>query len=306
MSDPQASRGSHTPGNIADARAGFTSWVGSAGGRGRMFLQVLVRAVGEERFEILHHEDAQLPAGELEVHTDPYAAREIAQTTAAGEHRPLKTAPNLRRGWILSDLDARALAVAMDYLYPACVAHWHAGRMGTLRVTHWRETAGRQSGMYSAVGLLSDQAVRDTTWACCDDTVCLRRVAWRIDHNTELDVFPDDATDDASVPCPEACSLFVSLARNVLTLERRPRQQLPGLGSLGTEEIEQIRDIVAAAADGTLDSTREGDFAQGTNLRRIRHLAARLRKAEPPPSAGELPCEGCPRPVPCPGCPVAV
>ena len=49
--------------------------------------------------------------------SDPFAAREIAQTTGAGDHRPLKTAPNLRQGWALVDLDARALWTALDYLY---------------------------------------------------------------------------------------------------------------------------------------------------------------------------------------------
>lgn len=304
MSEAPAARGSHAPESVAQARAAFIAWVDEAGPRGRHFLQILARSTGAGRYELLHREDADRPRDRLLTHTDPYAARPIAQTTASGDHRPLKTAPNLRSGWRLTELDASGLCIAVDYLYPACIAHWYSGRTGSLRVTHWRETADRQSGIYSPVRLLSDQAVRETVWACCDDSVCLRRVAWRIDESTPLGVFPDARSGDTHVPCPEACSLFTSLARTVLTLERSPREEMPGLGVLGTKEVEQIREIVDAAANGTLGEIREGDFAEGANTRRIRYLAARLRAREAPAAADDLPCEGCPRPVPCAGCPL--
>ncbi|MBA4156619.1 MAG: hypothetical protein H0X65_03980 [Gemmatimonadetes bacterium] len=305
MSDAPATRGAHSPEGVARARVAFVAWVDEAGPRGREFLQIVARSTGAGRYEVLHREDADHPGDGLLTHTDPYAARPIAQTTASGDHRPLKTAPNLRTGWRIADLDASGLCVVLDYLYPACLAHWYSGRTGSLRVTHWRETANRQSGIYSPVQLLSDQAVRDTVWACCDDSVCLRRVAWRIDETTPLGVSPDAPDRGADVPCPEACSLFTSLARTVLTLERSPRDEVPGLGALGTREVEQIREVVGAAAGGTLGVIREGDFAEGANARRIRYLAARLRASEAPAAADDLPCEECPRSVPCAGCPLA-
>ena len=63
----------------------------------------------------------------------------------------------------------RALWTALDYLYPACALHWHAARTGSLRVTHWRETAARQTGMYGAVKLLPPDVVRNTVRACCGE-----------------------------------------------------------------------------------------------------------------------------------------
>jgi hypothetical protein len=310
VSDAREVRGAHARGGIPAARAGLTEWIDAAGDGGRTFLQVRLLRTGAGMYEIRHARDVHRSIASLEtVTSDPYAARFIAQMTNAGEHRPLKTAPNLRQGWALVDLDARALWTALDYLYPACALHRHAELAGTLRVTHWRETAARQTGMYGAVKLLPPEVVRNTVRACCGDAVCLRRVAWEVDDETPLALPSEgDVTGDALVPCPEACSMFVSFARQVLVLERAPRMELPGLGRLGAEEVDQVREIATAAAAGTLGSAREGEFTEATNPRRMRYLALRLAEEKarigdlPAP---ELPCEGCPRAVPCRGCPMA-
>ncbi|HEX8243312.1 MAG TPA: DR2241 family protein [Longimicrobium sp.] len=283
MSDRPEVRGAHAPGGVAEARRALVAWVDEAGDAGRIFLQASLRVTGDGRYEIRHRRDVHRSLRSLEwVSHDPFFAREIAQTTNRGEHRPLKTSPNLKQGWALIDLDARGLWTALDYLYPACAVHWHAGRMGTLRVTHWRETAGRQSGIYSPVKLLDADAVRRTARACCADAVCLRRVAWDVDEMEFLGAVDEGpVAGDAAVPCPEACSMFISFARQVLKLERAPRREVPGLGALGDEELEQLRALASAAAAGTLGGAREGEFEDATNLRRIRYLAARLEEAEP-------------------------
>ena len=280
MSDRPQDRGAHAPGGIAEARAALIAWVDEAGPGGRGFLQARIRATAADRYEIRHERDAGLPLDALDVTRDPFAARAIAQVTDGGEHRPLKTSPNLRGGWALADLDGRALWTALDYLYPACALHWHAGRTGTLRVTHWREVALRQSGMYGAVKLLDAEATQNTVRACCADAVCLRRVAWGVDEGTPMEMADEGAPrGDALVPCPEACSMFISFARQVLKIERAPRQPVDGLVPLGAEETRQLRAIVTAAATGTLGSVREGEFGDPLNSRRVRYLAARFADA---------------------------
>jgi hypothetical protein len=278
VSDAPAERGLHAPAGVAEARRALAAWVDEAGDAGRIFLEARLLATGGGRYELRHRRDVHRALQSLEwVSSDPFYARELAQVTNAAEHRPLKTAPNLRQGWALVDLDARGMWTALDYLYPACAGHWHAGRTGTLRVTHWRETAGRQSGIYQPVKLLADDVVPRVVRACCADAVCLRRVAWDVDDFTFL-APPDEGPveGDAAVPCPEACSIFISLARQVVKLERAPRQDVPGLGALAAEELEQLRAIVSAAAAGTLGTAREGEFEDPVNLRRVRYLAARL------------------------------
>ena len=309
MSDPTRVRGTHAPDGIPAARRALVEWIDAAGEAGRAFLQVRLLRTGDGVYEVRHARDVHRSILSLEtVTSDPYAARFIAQMTNGGEHRPLKTAPNLRQGWALVDLDARALWTALDYLYPACALHWYAELAGTLRVTHWREVAARQTGIYGAVKLLPAEVVRTTVRACCGDPVCLRRVAWNVDAETPLDLPSEgDVAGDALVPCPEACSMFVSLARQVLVLERAPRHQLPGLGRLGVEEINQVREIAERAAAGTLGQAREGEFTEATNSRRMRYLALRLAEEEARMGdlpAPELPCEGCPKAVPCRGCPM--
>ena len=283
MSDRPEQRGSHATG-IPQARRALAAWVDEAGEDGCVFLQVRLLATGEGCYEIRHRRDVHRSYASLEiVSSDPYAARALEQLTNDGQHRPLKTSPNLRQGWALVDLDARGLWTALDYLYPACALHWFAGGADSLRITHWRETAARQSGMYTPVQALPDAVVRDAVRACCADAVCLRRVAWQLDEATPLAVDQGEATGEARVPCPEACSLFVSFARQVAMLERAPRAPVAGLGELNAEEMEQVRALVAAAASGGLRYAREGEFEAPTNERRLRYLELRLRRAAASP-----------------------
>jgi hypothetical protein len=281
VSDAPKLRGAHAPAAIADARRALAAWVDEGGDEGRVFLQAWLRRTGDGDYEIRHRRDRNRTHPSLEwISRDPFFAREIAQHTNAGQHRPLKTAPNLRQGWALVELDAAALWTALDYLYPACALHWYAGRTGTLRVTHWRETAQRQSGMYAPVKLLPDAVMPNVVQACCADAVCLRRVAWDVDAGVFLGAAEEGPVEgDAAVPCPEACSMFVAFARQVVELERAPREVVGGLGAMNPAEIDQLRGIVAAAAAGTLGDAREGEFDDPTNSRRIRYLAARLTES---------------------------
>ena len=280
MSDAELARGTHAPAGAAAARQALVDWVRAAGEHGRTFLQVYLRHDGG-RFSVRHVDDRHRSPVDLRLYANPFSAREVAQTTEEGAHRPLKTAPNLRRGWRFEALDERGLWTVMDYLYPACVGHWYAGLSGTLRVTPWEDTAARQSGMYSSVRLLSPPAVRDAVRACCGNAVCLRQVAWGLDqeHPEPLPANGDDAASaggDAVVPCPEACSMFVSFARTVLKVERAPRSAVAGLGELNEREMEQLRALVEASAGESGEEVREGEFDLPLNRRRLRYLSIRL------------------------------
>jgi hypothetical protein len=307
VSDAAEVRGLHAPAGVGPARRALLAWVDDAGAAGRVFLQARLLRTPDGRYEVRHRDDAGLADAELTAFADPMDARSISQTTAEGAHRPLKTAPSLARGWRIAGLDGAGLWMALEYLYPAAAVHWHAGREGTLRVTHWAETAGRQSGIYASVRLLPPEVVRNTVRACCGDAVCLRRVAWEVDAGTPLALPHEAPPDGAAVLCPEACSMFVSFARAVLVMERSPQQEVPLLGRLRRDEVLQLREVATAAAAGTLGEAREGEFSDAANSRRLRYLALRLADEEARAGGSqeaELPCEGCPRPVPCDGCPL--
>ncbi len=255
------------------AREAFASWVDEAGGEGRVFGQVRATGTGED-YVLRHAEDAR--ATGLEVCEDPRSAREISKTTEAGEYRPLKSSPNLRRGWELRVSDARDLAVAMNLLYPAGIIHWHLHREGRLQTTSYRENAARQSGIYKRVQRLSDEGVQDAARACCEDAVCLKKTLWDVDGETPL------AMDrgEGEIPCPEPCSVFVSFARHVRLFEREKKRDLDAIG-LSPSEKEDLAALVDAAATGHVGFAREAEFEKPLNERRMRYrrltLAPKLR-----------------------------
>jgi hypothetical protein len=240
---------------------------------GRVFGQVIVRPVPSFGYSLSHVDDA-LEDG-LGISEDPYAAREIAKLTESGEYRPLKSSPNLRRGWELRVADARALATAMNYLYPAGVVHWYLHREGRLNLTSFRENAARQSGIYKRVQRLSDQGVLDAALACCEDSVCLKKTLWDVDEDTPLDV----DRGEGEIPCPEPCSIFVSFARRVRLFEREKAVDATGLSPSETEDLAALVD---AAATGEVDFAREAEFEKPLNERRMRYrrltLLPKLRR----------------------------
>ena len=256
------------------AREAFAAWIEEAGDEGRVFGQVLVKTAEMGRYSLRHAEDAE--ASGLRLHEDPREAREISKTTEGGEYRPLKSSPNLRRGWELRVAGDGDLIVAMNYLYPAGVIHWHLHREGRLELTSYRENAARQSGIYKRVQRLSDEGVQDTARACCEDVVCLKKTLWDVDDDTPL------AMDrgEGEIPCPEPCSVFVSLARRVRLFEREKKRDLDAIG-LSPSEKEDLAALVEAAATGRVEFAREAEFEKPLNERRMRYrrltLAPKLR-----------------------------
>ena len=252
----------------------FAAWV-DASAEGRTFGQVLVRSTASG-YSLRHKDDADVE--DLEPHEDPRAAREIAKLTEGGEYRPLKSSPNLRRGWEIQVPDERELAVAMNYLYPAGVVHWHLRREGRLKITNFRENAARQSGIYKRIQRLSDRTVQDAARACCQDAVCLKKTLWDVDEKTPLEM----ERGEGEIPCCEPCSIFISFARRVRLFEREERD-LDAAG-LCPSERGDLAALVEAAATGEVRFAREAEFEEPLNERRMRYrsltLVPKLRSQE--------------------------
>jgi hypothetical protein len=246
--------------NVAVASCeAFATWVDGAPA-GRVFGQVIIRPASPAGYSLRHAADAE--EEDLRVSEDPREAREIARFTAGGDYRPLKSSPNLRRGWELRVEDARSLATAMNYLYPAGIAHWYLFREGRLDLTSFRENAARQSGIYKRIQHLSDEGVLHAARACCDDAVCLKQTLWDIDEETPLEV----DRGGGEIPCPEPCSIFVSFARRVRLFERENDDNC-----LSASEKEDLAALVEAAATGEVKFAREAEFEKPLNERRMRY-----------------------------------
>lgn len=182
--------------------------------------QLEIRRAGGA-FELRHTEDAE--RSELQVFERYEDAREIALNDEAGAFRPLKTAPNLRRGWLLRLGTLRELYLALDYFYPAMLGIWREHEAGSLSAVPLRETLGRQSGMYAITKKITDEQAQAMIGDFCrSDTGCLKRILWEIAPGVPVATLPPKkfsatrATGELPLLCHEACNLLVGKAREVV------------------------------------------------------------------------------------------
>ncbi|EMA39703.1 DR2241 family protein [Halobiforma nitratireducens] len=226
-------------------------------------------APGERVYDLHHREDADTPLAALERYGDPRDIREIVRTDLDGRYRPLKTAPTLEAGWIVTGLSGAELIEAIRFLYPATIANWHRERQGILDVDHWQETASRQTGMYASVDSLPREAVDRVAEACCVDSQCLKRREWEYAADDELEV----DGGDGRFPCREPCSLVVAAARKWAAIENEPERTYEL--ELTPSERQQLTELIEAVAEGRTRAVREADLSEGANRYRTRYLRAK-------------------------------
>lgn len=221
---------------------------------------------GQRRYSLCNKADRERE--DLEEHEDPLDARQIAKYDDDGGYRPLKTAPTLRTGWQFTDLTGNEALQTVDFLYPATVQNWYLERQGALDVSHWRETAERQTGIYDIIDELDPAAVEWLANACCVDSQCLKRRQWDENEDT-LDV----PRGDGEFPCREPCSLVIAAARTWTLLEREETREYTF--ELTPSEKEQIEDLIRAVSEERVDEIREADMGEGANRYRTRFLRAK-------------------------------
>jgi sirohydrochlorin cobaltochelatase len=149
---------------------------------------------------------------DLAEYTRPEDARELATFDDDGAYRPLKTAPNLRRGWRLRVAGIEDLRLALDFFYPAAIATWLAHARGELAPVPLRETLGRQTGMYRVAQRISDTQAGEVIQQLCVGG-CLRRRLWNL-HGSAGES-PALAASAPAILCAEACNLFVAACRTI-------------------------------------------------------------------------------------------
>jgi hypothetical protein len=236
---------------------------------GQLSIRTSLRPNGRRRYALRHRDDVDRAAVELRTLDGPLALRDLADRDADGRYRPLSTAPTLRDGWRLADLDPSAAVRAVDLTYPATIPNWYREARGTLDVTHFADAAERQTGIYDLVEELPREAIEWAASACCVDSQCLKRREW--------DAAADDALDvprgEGEFPCREPCSLLIAAARGWTKNEHEPEQTYEF--TLTPGEKEQLEDLIDAAADGRTDEIREADVTDGANRYRARYLRAK-------------------------------
>ena len=190
--------------------------------------QILVQRTPDGAFALCHRDDAG--QSDLAMYRDAEAAVSIAQYDDAGAYRPLKTAPNLRHGWLLVLADRAAVRVALDLFYPGRLPAYAAWRRGALQTTALRDTLERQTGMYRITANITDEQANELVGNFCrSDGGCLRTIRWNRDANATVPstLLPPEKYNpahdqtgrgEAVIPllCQEPCNLLVAEARKVV------------------------------------------------------------------------------------------
>ncbi|MDB6069670.1 MAG: hypothetical protein JWL81_841 [Verrucomicrobiales bacterium] len=238
--DAPSSPGSPTaaltnPGTLA---GGLASWLDS-GGRLMGEVVILPAPVG---WILTHHLDESLVgSGTLDAFDSPLAARLIARDDAAGEFRPLKTAPTLKRGWQLALTTLPALQEALDSFYPALLANALRHAAGLIPPRTLKETLGRQTGMYRVTGLLRADEAQLLVAKTCNDSNCLRKILWSWDGATSWEALPPEktccpsgsvlTTDSLPLLCTDACQLLIGPARTVVKTRQKSEADAAALAA---------------------------------------------------------------------------
>jgi len=197
------------------------------------FGQILIQKRETRGFILSHRDDESLD--ELQVFRSAEDAIDIAKYDLAEKYRPLKTAPNLRRGWRLELATVEELKRALGYFYPGRLAVFADWKTGQLKTTPLRETLDRQSGMYRVSAKISDAQIDDVVAGFCrSNGGCLRTILWKRDRNgaiassklpkekfdlaVDQAAMPPESTTPPTVPllCQEACNLLVAECRKVV------------------------------------------------------------------------------------------
>lgn len=175
--------------------------------------QVLVKRT-PGGFELRHIADERAEVGTLKA-IRPGDAREIANFTSAGEYRPLKSTPDLPRGWLVRANTSEELEQALNQFYPNALADRFALNETPPPITGYREFTARQTGMYRITTFLSDTDLARVIENLCT-TKCLKQRLW-----TSGEIPTDPPEKKSAIPCLEPCAILLEAARK----EVRTRQE---------------------------------------------------------------------------------
>jgi sirohydrochlorin cobaltochelatase len=174
--------------------------------------EIIIRPAEKGSFHVLHQADLESDPASLRVLQSDEDLREMIRLDGEGHFRPLRAAPNLRRGWLLHAPDLRSLQLALDYIYPAALANWLLGlpQYGGLPTTPWRETVERQTGRFRIVREIDDAAIKELVAHVCQPG-CLKKRLW-----SPVEQPITVGLHEIPLICPEACNYLIGKAREKL------------------------------------------------------------------------------------------
>lgn len=131
-----------------------------------------------------------------------------------GRYRPLSGARTLPGGWEVTVTDEFPLDAALEAVYPLATVHQHLFAEGRLEIVSIEEVLARQSGRYESSSALSSRGRGRAVATLCGE--CVRTPIWA-----------GAACRPEAIPCPEPCSVMVSLCREAALWEANPPARVP-------------------------------------------------------------------------------
>jgi hypothetical protein len=238
--------------------------------------QIFVRRTANG-FELRHVDDRDALLASLRKISET-ELHDLAQTTAQGAFRPLKSAPNLSAGWIFSAPTETSLEWAINRLYPGAMADLAAAAKASPPVTDYREFTARQSGMYRITTLLSDAQAGRMIRACCHRRFCLKRRLWSV-----TGLVADAGVEKSLIPCLEPCAILLEFARKTARMEQEEQFSV----QLSMSDVATIRAVLEAKLKETDPEVPEADFNSPKNTRRLQRVLEKLDFARTPAESSE-------------------
>ncbi|MEO8425570.1 MAG: DR2241 family protein [Verrucomicrobiota bacterium] len=227
--------------------------------------QVMIRRTAAG-FELRHVDDCEQSSDTLRV-LSLNDVRSLAQFTTQGAFRPLKSAPNLQKGWRLRPSGNAELETALNQLYPGLIADWFAARSPRPPITHYREFTNRQTGMYRVTQMLNDDQAAQVISAGCHNRLCLKQRLWTVEG-----LAPDAQKDKSLIPCLEPCALLLEFARKAMRIEQEEKVKI----EVAPDELAVLKSSLQSSLKEAARDVREGDFNSPRNPRRIQLVLAKL------------------------------
>jgi len=134
--------------------------------------------------------------------------REWVRPDARGRYRPLPGARTMRHGWEAT-VRGESLAAVAGAIYPLAEEHRAEARKGTLRIVPLARVLERQTGRYRRAADLDSEGREAASRVLCGQ--CVKQPLWG-----------GDQWDGEVIPCPEPCSVLVSLCREAATWQTEP------------------------------------------------------------------------------------
>lgn len=174
--------------------------------------QLLVEFDGETA--VIHGPAGRATAIEVEIESSEEALRSWVRHDAAGRYRPLSGAANMPADWRVRCTSALPLLEALDIVYPLAMLHIEQHRAGTLDLVPLQTVLERQTGRYARAVTLPVEARALAANVLCGR--CVKQPAWQ-----------GATVEGDQVPCPEPCSVMVSLCRDAAVWESAPPPTTP-------------------------------------------------------------------------------